>query len=122
MKQAFFGTLAAAFVAVGMAGAQTSFSDTDNPHRVSNQLTQAIAPGRGPVDNGRLAPRTTGIATALVTKGPVMVSPTAPKEYGMGEQFLTDNPSRSATPSGRGGFEKGETREFGGLKLFGWDF
>ena len=123
--KAIMGATLAGLIGIGcLSGlnAQGTFSSGgDNPVSIDSQVTKSIPGGKGPVDSkGRMALRPTGILTALARQGPVMLSPVAPKEYGIGERFVTANPVPPATIPG--GFAKGETREFGGLKLFGWDF
>jgi hypothetical protein len=100
----------------------TYHAGTDtNPRNIESQLTKAIPSGKAPTaPNGKFAPRPTGVASDIYNKGSIMISPLAPSTYGYGEQNMT-----AAIPIAHGTNTRtsvGSPHEFGGLKLFGWDF
>ncbi len=66
-----------------------------------------------------LRPRVGGVFTDGVKYGTVMISPTAPSEYGMGEKYLS-----APSPSYDVQHESGPAahRTAGGLKLFSLEF
>lgn len=66
-----------------------------------------------------LRPRTGGVFTDGVKYGPVMISPAAPPEYGMGEKYLSA-PSESYDLQHESG--PAAHRPAGGLKLFTLEF
>jgi hypothetical protein len=66
-----------------------------------------------------LHPRVGGIFVDGVKHGAVMISPTAPSEYGMGEKYLSA-PSQSSDLQHETG--RAAHRDAGGLKLFSLEF
>ena len=66
-----------------------------------------------------LRPKAGGIFTDGARYGTVIISPTAPEEYGMGEKYLS-----APSPSYDLQHESGPAahRPAGGLKLFSWEF
>ncbi len=105
-----------------LRAADANFTSSNN---VDSQLTKSIpgtesASDRAREATGHLQPRPSGIIYSISKNGLVIISPTAPPQYGNGEQFLTANANsigtNVSTPT------HGENRDFGGLKLFGWDF
>ncbi len=126
----FLVLAAASAIGVGLAAAATNApsatytyrTGTDtNPHNVDSQLTKAIPAGKsGAVPTSKFAPRPAGVAADLYHKGPVVLSPLAPPSYGYGEKNLT-----AAAPGALGTDTRsnpGKPPEFGGLRIFGWDF
>lgn len=91
-----------------------------NSHDIDSQLTKAIPAGKHDAPKSKFSPRTTGVASDIYKKGPAAVSPLAPPGAGYGEHDLT-----AAVPTNNDANTRqnpGTEREFGGLKLFGWDF
>ncbi len=66
-----------------------------------------------------LKPRTGGVFVDGVKYGTVMISPTAPAEYGMGEKYLAA-PSQTRDLQHESG--RAAHRDAGGLKLFSFEF
>jgi hypothetical protein len=74
---------------------------------------------RPPNPNVVLKPKLGGAVTDTVKYGAVMVSPTAPAEYGMGEKYLAAPDSRYDLDHESG---PAAHRDTGGIKLFSLEF
>jgi len=74
---------------------------------------------RAPNPHPDLSPRATGVFVDGGKYGPVLISPAAPHEFGMGEKYL-------AAPSTRWDLQhesgRAAHRDAGGIKLFSWEF
>jgi hypothetical protein len=69
-----------------------------------------------------ISPEPSGILVEVGRHGLSMFSPLAPDHLGMGEKFLTRNAyPENYNASDPNRWEQGQ-REFGGLRLFGFDF
>jgi len=117
--------LSLAGITLGTLPLQAADANFTSSNNIDSQMTKSIpgsetAADRQRAATGRLQPRQSGVVTSLVRQGPVMISPVAPAQYGNGEQFLTANPNTAGATTPRA--TRGEDRDFGGLKLFGWDF
>jgi hypothetical protein len=74
---------------------------------------------RPPNPNVVLKPKLGGVFTDGVKYGTVMISPTAPAEYGMGEKYLSAPSSRYDLQNESG---PAAHRDTGGFKLFSLEF
>ncbi|CAF0696173.1 hypothetical protein MPNT_20139 [Candidatus Methylacidithermus pantelleriae] len=69
-----------------------------------------------------ISPQPSGILVEVGRHGLSMFSPLAPEHLGIGEKFLTPNAyPQNYNASDPNRWEQGQ-REFGGLRLFGFDF
>jgi hypothetical protein len=92
----------------------TGFS---NPYTGPGKTKESIE--RPPNMHPDLKPQPGGIVTDTAKYGPVMLSPTAPASYGMGEKYLTAPSSQYDLPH-QSGFAA--HRDSGGFKLFSIEF
>ncbi|MDE1172056.1 MAG: hypothetical protein PW734_12755 [Verrucomicrobium sp.] len=115
---------------LGLLGISAALAQTANnhgttqftsPNNLDSQMTKQIPGGKGPIaPDGRFAPRPSGVLYELSQKGPILISPLAPPQYGIGQRFLTPNPTKPELIPTE--VPQGQDRDFGGIKLFGWDF
>jgi len=118
-------TLAGLNLSLGLGSLRAADANFTSSNNVDSQLTKSIpgtesASDRAREATGHLQPRPSGIIYSISKDGLVIISPTAPAQYGNGEQFLTAN--ANAVGATAPATNHGENRDFGGLKLFGWDF
>jgi hypothetical protein len=117
-------------VAQDMSNIAERTSPTTSAPATARDVTGFYAPNSAPAINPEssktppnprpdLRPRTGGVFVDGVKYGTVMISPTAPAEYGMGEKYLS-----APSPSYDVQHESGPAahRPSGGLKLFSLEF
>lgn len=126
-----FATLGSILIfSMGVAFAQsanvvTSANQTTG-HDITGFSSQWSGPGltkkqiyTPPNPNVVLKPKIGGAAVAIAKYGPVMISPTAPASYGLGERYLSAPSSRYDIPHESG---PAAHRDTGGIKLFTLEF
>ncbi len=96
-------------------------STDTSPTNVNSQLMKSIPPNQGKaVPTTKFAPRPTGAAYDVYKDGPIVLAPWASKDHGYGEQNLAAPVPNSHGPNSLE--NPGKEADFGGLKLFGFDF
>lgn len=75
-----------------------------------------------PTEVKPLKPRGTGVIYYIDKDGLVIISPDAPPRYEYGQRFLTKSPFPAYSAVGSDDPRNEGDREFGGIKIFGWDF
>jgi hypothetical protein len=112
-----------AVLAVGAQGQSYSAAREESGGR-SGYSKGGVRPGQvvkqprsGAVE--KLPPKPTGVFYEMSEQGFIVIDPTAPKEAGMGQQFLSTNPFPGAPGSNR---IDENSRPFGGIRLIGFEF
>ena len=108
----------------GSAYAQTAASSAraSDVTGFSSHVYPGVTPqqaSRPPNPNVVLKPKLGGIFTDGAKYGPVMISPTAPAEFGMGEKYLSAPDTRYDLQHESG---PAAHRDTGGFKLFSLEF
>jgi hypothetical protein len=119
-------TFLLAFLSFAVTGIQAqrytatkgSNNDDDPNHHLSSGTRHAPATHRPPYKLKK-GPVETGVIYEMTEHGFRVIDPGAPPEAGNGEAFLTSNPFPSQGASTPGNEAK---RDFGGIKLYGWEF
>lgn len=92
---------------------------TSAPHRIEKRPS-APTPEKGKKPGEAQPPKLKGVIPEGVRKGPNMINPLAPKEYGYGERFMSKSPMTPHIP-----YSAGQTEVMtpgGGLELFTWEW
>ncbi|QSR85488.1 hypothetical protein [Methylacidimicrobium sp. B4] len=121
-------TLVGFFLGAGLAPAQPSEETgtepappprASAPHRIEKR-PEAPAPEKGKKPAEAQPPKLKGVIPEGIRKGPNMINPVAPKEYGYGERFLSKSPMTPHIPYAAGMTEV--MTPGGGLELFTWEW
>ncbi len=92
---------------------------TSAPHRIEKRPS-APAPEKAKKPAEAQRPKLKGVIPEGIRKGPNMINPVAPKEYGYGERFMSKSPMTPHIP-----YSAGQTEVMtpgGGLELFTWEW
>ncbi|MDD4932862.1 MAG: hypothetical protein PHO89_05275 [Methylacidiphilaceae bacterium] len=90
------------------------------PHRIEKKPSVPIAPEKPGKPPEAQPPKLKGIIPEGVRKGPNMINPLAPKEYGYGRRFMSKSAYTPHIP-----YSAGQTEVMtpgGGLELFTWEW
>ncbi len=90
------------------------------PHRIGKKPTAPTLPEKAGKPPEAKAPQLKGVIPEGIRKGPNMINPVAPKEYGYGRRFMSKSPMTPHIP-----YSAGQTEVMtpgGGLELFTWEW
>lgn len=90
------------------------------PHRIERKPSAPTLPEKPGKPPEARPPKFKGVIPEGVRKGPNMINPFAPKEYGYGRRFMSKSPMTPHIP-----YSAGQTEVMtpgGGLELFTWEW